>query len=722
MYHKTENLNNKTSAQRIDMTDIEFQGDARRFFEAVDSESQKQAQEVLSSLSSGFLVSRFEGLGEKVWYALLKPRKWVQERFGLSQEYVVVGNCFDFDFQVKTLQMINETDLDHRVDKQLQFVASSASNVKHVCSGWARRNGVSIIVMDEAAACGDQTDLSRMLSDSLWVRDRFDDSEPVRTPGEFFGREALVNDCVNRLRTGKTVALMGVRKIGKSSVLRRVEDRLITPNDNYVSVSAFVNCNGSDIKSSHWSFLALKLIDLWTESISQKAKLNERKIDLKKVKSLRSLISDRKSFRDHGALTRAFSSDFYKLRKATAALGAGKVVQMIAFFDEVDHLNPLHEDKSWQTGYFHFWNSIQALKRELSDNSELVWMMGGVNPQILYSGSLLNEPNPLFETPRLFLKPMNLDESLELMQGLGSPMGLGFDLGAVKEAFRFTAGHPWLLRKVGSFIHNKYSDRQDFKEINASAMSVSLKRNKASFYNYIEWVLTHLKNIASDEYYMLQDLCVQGVRSYEEDWSESEFREVFAQHLEDYGLIEFDDELPVVKFPLIIDVFTKSSTATFSTKLRRLKDCVDGLEKSIRRRLINDIMYPNMEEDQLHESYREEPFAVKIIADSLPRNSGGRAKTRDQLIELGLRIGIEAMFEALNWNDYIILFEKFFDSMRLNGIVGSKDEFVGLFKETVRFVHVIRHNNTTAIEQEIKERGFDGCMEILMNAQGFVSD
>jgi hypothetical protein len=707
---------------------MDFVNSALHIFNDSPLQLRQRAEATLRALAPGFSVSWFRSEGTRIWYAMLKPKDWVRDRFGLFYEYLIVANHFNDDFHVRTL----ENDVDHRVayrlDRQLRFVASDAPGVADICATWARDQQVSIVVLTadaEQAIEGGQPreQLELLLASKLWVRDRFDDSEPVRSPGEFFGREALVNDAMQRLSEGQPVSIMGLRKIGKSSVMRRVEDRLLG-SDGYVAVTAFVNCNGADVKASHWSYLVSRLVTEWTRAITRIGIQRERPVSLNKVRAVSDAIAKASKLVDDGEVARAFQKDFARLHKAAANLAgdAGRV-RFVAFLDEADHLHPESPDAlHWRDGFFSFWDTLQALKRGLVDSRALTWMLGGVNPSFVETGAFGCRPNPLFETAVEYLKPMTEDEASDLLNGLGRPMGLTFDKSAIGEVFGFTGGHPWLLRRAGSLVHRNKMGRVGLKDVGAMEMKRLLSGNKAKFLSHVDWILGHLARIAPDEHALLRDLCIQGPSVYEDDWLDREFRDVFAQHLEEYGLLRFDDDRPQVAVQLIAEAFLKHESGGLGEQKKRLREAVDGLESAIRFRLRNDLQFPVSSEQAQERRCRTTEDVISTVVNAIPKSGRGRGKSSEELLAIGQSNGIAALFDALNWDDYVILIEKYYLELRLMGNPGEAGDFARRLRNDIAFAHTIRHNNDSALQREIEERGFGGCMRRILNMRTFFSD
>ena len=142
------------------------------------------------------------------------------------------------------------------------------------------------------------------LSAALWRRDVFDDSEPVAMPSEFFGREVVVQEVVSKAILGKPTAIFGLRKIGKSSLLRRVQG-LLDADPYVLVVSAFVLCNATRIKASHWYVLLNDLLGQWVACIRRRSEQCGLEID-PKVGRLAKLIGSGANVPEPGDVAEAF--------------------------------------------------------------------------------------------------------------------------------------------------------------------------------------------------------------------------------------------------------------------------------------------------------------------------------------------------------------------------------------------------------------------------------
>jgi hypothetical protein len=89
--------------------------------------------------------------------------------------------------------------------------------------------------------------------------------------------------------------------------------------------------------------------------------------------------------------------------------------------------------------------------------------------------------------------------------------------------------------------------------VNSEMVHRVFARTKRSFYGHIDWILSHLKEVAPDEYKLLKDLAIGGKDRFLAEWADISFRDTFAEHLAKYGVVEFHDDVPEITVGLIRD-------------------------------------------------------------------------------------------------------------------------------------------------------------------------
>lgn len=574
---------------------IDISPEARVLFDHSQDQTRQDAAPVFEFLSAAFRITWFRESGPRLYLAILKPKEPVASHFALDHEYFLVGHGFPADFHQRTLLAEPPREETYRLDSRIRFVASPAPTMRTACAAWAAQRRIAVIPIDVgpllAAGSHDRVEaLLKLLGQSLWRRDVFDDSEPITDPAEFFGRELPVQELLTRTTLGQPTAVFGLRKIGKSSLLKRVQ-QLLAGDPAMVVASAFIQCNAARFRSGRWWNVLQEVQSQWLTALAGCAKASGSSVQ-PAAKKLSQLLRDG-AVPEDSKVGEAFERDFDKLLRAGRQIAAdsrGRGVRFVAIFDEVDSVYPKGSAPDyWTSDYFTLWDSLQSLKRGLDDPSELVYVLGGVNPAPVERGSLMGRPNPLFELGVSFLRPLPLSESRALLTGLGSRAGLAFDVSAQERIHAVTGGHPWLLRKLGSKIHLTYNDRGAIRAITAEDVDRVFQRTKRAFYAHIDWILDHLKQVAPDEHRLLIDIAVGGRDKYLVEWAEESFRDVFAEHLSRYGLLRFDGEVPELEIGLIREAVTQPAASTFPEQKKQLREAVDQLESAIRNRLSLDL-------------------------------------------------------------------------------------------------------------------------------------
>ena len=676
-------------------TTIDFHEQARAQFDEASAETRAGALPILRFVSKGFRVSWFKEKGRLLWIAVLKPRAEVAAQFGLRYEVLLLGNSFQRDFHQRTLAFVPPADIADRLDPAVRFVFSDVPVAEAYCAAWAQKHRASVVLIRSPDSGSDSDALYSLLSTNLWRRDFFAESEPVRAASEFFGRQADVNELLAKIMAGSPVGVLGLRKIGKSSLLGRVEDLLRSQQDS-VSATVQVRGNAAKFKSGRWWHLAEAMLRGWIDSLSEKATATSSPVR-PKAEALARQQQQRPN--DQQALAVAFERDcrgLLKAARAIAAAGGSDEARLVAFVDEYDHLAPDSPGAGhWATDYFTFWNMLQALKREDDVGPGLVFVFGGVNPSALERGELLDQPNPLYETQRLYLAPMTEPDAYLMMSAIGSRMGLTLDHAAVHEVYSAVGGHPLLLRRMGSAIHESLGTRRAIQRVTVADVQRIFKKHKREFFNEVTWILQHLARVAPDEERLLRDIASGGAQSYADLWAENEFRETFAMHLERYGLVEFVNDLPEIPLSLLRDALKQPVASEFVEQKRLVKTFVDELEAAIRGRLRVDL-----ERGETAEG------TVDLIVRSIPGDAKNRPMGREQLRDLGSLSGVDALLQNLNWGDYEILLARHYEKIEWLGADMDKDTRLARIQRVVKDSHLARHNNDHDLRKLIIAEGF----------------
>jgi hypothetical protein len=691
---------------------IGFWPEARSDFERADDATRADAAPALLLLSACFEIAWFRAVGPRLWAAVIKPAAQLDEPFGLRQPLFVVGHGLARDFHDRALLQAPPADLALHPDPRVRVVVSDAPLASASCAAWSARDRCSVIAVSPAArpaSLSAEHYLFQLLGASLRRRDLFAEHEPVRRPSEFIGRESFVHDVLAQVLGGHSVGLFGLRRVGKSSLLGRVED-LLEADPTSVTCTALLQGNSTRLSSGRWWLLASDMLSAWQQKVTRIAVATSSKIR-PKVEALTAAI--KASVTDTRRLAAAFERDLRALLKAAEALareGDRPAVRLVAILDECDHLYPDRPHAGyWREDFFSLWNTLLDVRRSLEQPERLVFVIGGVNPAGVEHGTWLGQANPLFEVRPIFLGPMPANEAGELLTSIGRRMGLAFTREAVETAYSLVGGYPLLLRKLGSSVHHGDPGRGASVEVTSQQVVTAFRRAKRLFLSQVEWTLAHLRVVAPDEEKLLRDLATGGPHAYEDMWGKVEYRDTFAHHLERFGLVEFDDDRPEVTIPVIVDAIRRPAPSEFEEQFRLLKELADAVEDAMRRRLAADLSVTAPQAEHEHQSARlghGAMDAIHMLLNAIPADAKNRALTRQQLLDIGVSSGIGAVLESLGWNDYEILLAKFYDQVAWFGPALERTERLRAIRDRANECHLVRHNNRIELKALIARDGF----------------
>ncbi len=677
---------------------IRFAVNVAASFEQADPKTHAHATPVLELLSAGFEISWFMESSPGQWLALAKPDDAMKTHFGLARECYVIGAGPSVDFDQALLSQQPPADVIAKLDPELRLVACADPLAEAASAAWGAAKNIAVVVL-KAGATPDSSpaevvaQLYRALGTSLWRRDAFDEPEAVRSLTAFVGRAGVIAEVLAKVKSGSTVAILGVRKVGKSSLLGRLEDLLREDPACLTSIASLTGVSAR-LKNGRWWTVAQETLAAWQAGLAAIAAAAGSKVQVR-VSQLQDLIA--KKVVDPARLASAFEQDVLALVKGAQALAGAlgrSAARLVLVLDESDQLYPTGDAGHWREDFFAFWDVVNTV-RERIGRGDLVYVLAGANPAGCEQGSLCGKPNPLFAAHRVYLAPLNRHDAGALMSGVGSRMGLAFDESALDRAFELVGGHPFLLRRLGSALHHAEGERTGITTVTAETVTRAFRKHKREFYNQVTWMLDHFGRVAPDEERLLRDLALGGSLAYEESWSDDDLRETYAFTLERYGLVRFEGDTPVVALQLLKDALQKPATSGLDEQKRQLRELIDAVEKALRMRIAVDVSKD-----------RSQVEAVHAIVNAIPSDAKNRPLARQGLIDVGEASGLAALLEAMNWGDYEILLSKFYEAIEWSGPPLAKAERLAGVKAMFTQAHLVRHNNDRELKDLIRTDGF----------------
>jgi len=421
---------------------------------------------------------------------LVDPKPFVRERFGLNKEILVI-HCPHSTVDARCLTAIENIsrspDFRHRIDKALFLLLHNVDTEQ--VSNLIQSDPDKVIVPLA------ESELSNPKRGSLFIRariaerfgeiDLFGMSSPITSDLYFFGRETLVQELVIRSTTKyQNTGLFGLRKTGKTSVLRAVERRMTAQR----ILTEYIDCHNPGIHANRWWHVLENIIERLAGKLRTEFRRTAR-------------ISH--DYSQTNAGTR-FSMDIQTI------LREGHIEKVVLLLDEVEFITPNLSGalgKHWDIDFVPFWQTIRATHQETS--GRLVFMVAGVNPAAVEETRFNNISNPIFQlAPPYFLETFDKPRVREMVRTLGKYAGVVFEescFGYLTDTF---GGHPYLIRiacsQVWRSVNNK--DPQQRVQITADDFAAQNEKIKERLAQPIKDILLSLVWWYPEEYQLLQML------------------------------------------------------------------------------------------------------------------------------------------------------------------------------------------------------------------------
>jgi hypothetical protein len=274
-------------------------------------------------------------------------------------------------------------------------------------------------------------------------RDLYDRRDPVSDRLNFFGREMVVRDLLSRLSNGEPIGLFGLRKIGKSSLLRHLRSVANFPMA-HVDLQAGADALGVFERAlKHWYDVARNLRIIW-----------EPDLDLAQDPIGK------------------FRRQVERLRESS--LRAGRSVPVL-LVDEIERVFPPAEDPEKVadeiehgvsaakdpkkapkynpekvSNYVRFADVLRGLVQE----GQLGIICVGVNAPINRINRFGSEQNPFYQfLQEQYLGPLTDKDCKEMVSVIGGQMKLSYSENALESVVNASGGHPFLARQLCSVAY-----------------------------------------------------------------------------------------------------------------------------------------------------------------------------------------------------------------------------------------------------------------------------
>lgn len=402
--------------------------------ELTPQEILKEMMDVFTQNTSGiFTFSNPEFIErEKGIYGTLvaKPSRRLSSSLAVDRELAVIFSNFP-DQQARTIQTVRQyvEDSDGRLESTVAIVVHKDQYGNAKLKNWGREKGLSILPVFLVPDMPSGDDFERLLCAELYSHDPFDVTGPVSDDSQFYGRRTEAQDLARKLQTSQIRSCLGIRKIGKTSVLNRV----INDTRKYHNcICVMIDCSRDEI----WGLNARQLLASITGSVEEVVRTKSSYISVKA------------------------SNNSFSIAESTRKL-VGQVlsceVPVILFMDEVDYITPSSPTAPdiWKTEFNIFWRNFRAVYQEvLRSSGTLSLLISGVTSKWFTVESIDSIENAaLALVPEEYLSPLPRGATIPMIRKLARSAGIQFDEIALNKIAEVCADMPYWVRKACSYIH-----------------------------------------------------------------------------------------------------------------------------------------------------------------------------------------------------------------------------------------------------------------------------
>lgn len=270
--------------------------------------------------------------------AILRPSRRMKVNLGVDREVLLIASNFT-DQQQRTIKFaeLEIASSQGRLEPTIAIVVHLDPDGNSKLRNWGRSVGLSILPIYGRRKLESDKDLEKRLSDQLYTHDPFDVTGPVSGEANFFGRRDEAIDLARKLQQGQIRSCLGIRKIGKTSIISRVLHEI---RGMYDCTCIMIDCSRDDVFECSAEQLLMSIsheIDLAKEQEDRYRALSYRETSA-------TLIGARNSIQE--------------------AIVENPNLTLLVF-DETDYITPGSPTAPhWTSDFNRFWRNLRATYQE----------------------------------------------------------------------------------------------------------------------------------------------------------------------------------------------------------------------------------------------------------------------------------------------------------------------------------------------------------------------
>ncbi|WP_447838451.1 AAA-like domain-containing protein [Aeromonas salmonicida] len=498
------------------MNDKTFPGVHPSFKSSHFSASEKK---IIENISKEFFVTNGGediklGYNSTYRYIIIKPTSIYSDMFNLDREIIVVFSPYE-NIQARTLDVFDfilRKNSALRIERICNILVSADKNVESSLENLIRNEPETQVIIpfsyQELEKITDQYFYRNRFRKYFYTRDLFAFEAPLKKDIYFFGRNDLIQELTNRLKSSENSGLFGLRKTGKTSLINGIERNLLKENIK----SVIIDCQETSFNQRRW-FEALHYLCLKVKSSLQS--------------DVELLSEDRYTEKDASRFTENF---LISCREKTSE-------PIFLIFDEIENISRITAPaEHWCNGidFALFWQSLRSIFQR---NSNLIsYLIVGTNPTCIEMPKIENVDNPIFNhfNPA-YIPGFQVKDTREMVRKLGKRMGLKFDETVYSKLTDDFGGHPFLMRHLCSLISKAVTEIERPVDIGRHSYQTAKENFKINHSNYLVMIISVLKEYYPDEYEMLSMLANDDIETFNDF---AKLHPSYTSHLLGYGLIK----------------------------------------------------------------------------------------------------------------------------------------------------------------------------------------
>jgi hypothetical protein len=389
----------------------------------------KTSQNLFSfTTSEAEFITRDKGLYA---YLLAKPSKRLASTLAVDRELLILCSPFE-DQQQRTIKTAREVidSYEGRLESGIAIIVHNDRDGNAKLQKWGRSTGIAVLPLYAGRMPSNGEELEHYLCHELFSHDPFDITGPVSDDENFFGRRNEALDLARKLQTGQIRSCLGIRKIGKTSVINRVIAEARRQHDCYC---VMLDCSRDQV----WSQTSASLTSALAEAVDGARSSPDRYATVGAPKALRNM-SD------------ASDSLLKSIERSDKPV--------LIFIDEVDYITPGSPTQpAWAQEFNPFWRNFRAAYQETMRRGSVVSVMiVGVSSKWFAVGSIDGIENAaLAFVPEEYLSPLARGATNAMIRTIARSAGLVFTDETANIVAAACSDMPFWVRKACSFIHRQ---------------------------------------------------------------------------------------------------------------------------------------------------------------------------------------------------------------------------------------------------------------------------